>query len=155
MKKRLFTTILALSYFLPSSYTQALATYIAYPECGTLENGEVHITIDPQLLDPGWQLPFDIVWERLDIESVGNQWTDSYEAVLDELEAGIYMFTIYFSGNCSYSFEVEVPHVSALTMVSDEIMSPNSPLCCDGSIEIEIEGGSEVYDYNWYHTCPK
>lgn len=150
--KKIFPSviILLLQAAMLSVNAQNFATYKAYPECGSLDNAEVHITIDPQLLDPGWQLPFDIVWERLDIESVGNQWIDSYEAVLDELEAGIYMFTIYFSGNYSYSFEVEVPHQVALSMESHQIFSPNAPLCCDGSIDLVILGGSEVYDYVWY-----
>lgn len=70
-------------------------------------------------------------------------------AAADNLEEGLYSFTVTDFTGCTLSGSFEINEPDPVTISSVEVSRPTNSNSGDGSIDITVEGGTPPYIYSW------
>lgn len=113
------------------------ASVIQTPDCSTPNGGDILLTIT------GGKGPYTYSWSRTSPSGFGNGAGNQ----LMGLSSGIYNITVVAASGCT----------GTVTVTLEEPLLPNihinanntGSLCFDGSIEIDVTGGSGNYSYFW------
>ncbi len=110
-----------------------LSFNITAATCGS-SNGEVEITGVTGGTTP-YQYDFD-----------GSGFSNS--TVYTGLASGTYTVTVQDSNGCTYSENVNVPNAGGLAIDTVQITDNSCNGACDGSLDIQVSGGSTPYQYS-------
>ncbi len=134
------------SCYLTQSYdfkTPLTASYVAVDEtCEGQVDGSIRLTVS------GGTLPYTYEWTTTDGEGLADGASSQ-----DGLRSGTYSVKITDADNCS----VEINDIYIGRLNSLNIISMLTDVKCagdnNGSIKLDITGGSGDYSYNWTGTC--
>ncbi len=84
---------------------------------------------------------YQITWDPSILNSNGNQAFD--------LTSGTYQVTISDDQSCSMIYDYFVPQPTPLLITNAVLISPSCEGLSDGSVTIQVSGGTPAYQYNW------
>ncbi len=106
----------------------------ALPACHGDSTGELEV------LASGGAGPYQISWAH---GATGN--------LAQALPAGDYSVTITDSEGCSSAFDATLTEPAPLELFSQSFRDASCPIAADGSISLELSGGTAPYSFAWNH----
>ena len=84
--------------------------------------------------------PFSFMWPMGDTtQNVTNYYSGSYQVYITD------------STGCQQMFNIDIPYTSEL-LVMDSVVNSTGPMMYDGSISLNVTGGTPPYTYNWNNS---
>lgn len=93
---------------------------------------------------------YELLFEGLHSGGTGELVIDWGEFNPDQVEPGAYTYFIFDELNCSSQFELELAPFDVLTLEASVFGVSDEGL---GSIELNVQGGFEPYEYSWTNTA--
>jgi hypothetical protein len=113
-----------------------VSTLISDISCFGETNGSVEFSISNSTE------PFSISWQS----------GQSDTAFIDNLEAGVYNFTITDDAGCTFEVnEIEIYEPDSLQIIDIIITDASNNNSNDGSIQLNVIGGTQNYSFEWYN----
>lgn len=102
--------------------------------------GEIDGAVDLQII--GGTAPFSTTW-------TGPNSFSSTDEDISDLEAGSYEVVVSDLYLCSATIQVEIVEPAPMEITLNNLQNASCPESTDGSIDIDIFGGSQPYDFLW------
>ncbi len=124
------------SYFLDQPAPITATSNIQAVTCFGLSNGQIDLS---NLM--GGSGNYQITWDPSVTNPNGNQALD--------LVSGTYQVTITDDQSCSMVYDYFVPQPALLEVTNTQIVSPSCQGDADGSVSVQVSGGTPAYLFNW------